>query len=64
MPVILPRSLFPLALELAGDQGLRELLHRLPTPGVVPVNMPSAKWDIDTVQDLANARRRFRPLPG
>jgi molybdenum cofactor cytidylyltransferase len=62
MPVILPRSLFSLALELEGDQGLRELLQRLPKQSVVPVSMPSAKWDVDTVRDLASARRRFRPL--
>jgi molybdenum cofactor cytidylyltransferase len=60
-PLILPRSLYPAALGLTGDQGLREFVRRLPKDGVLLVNLPSAETDVDTVQDLDRARRRVRP---
>jgi molybdenum cofactor cytidylyltransferase len=60
-PLILPRSLYPAALGLTGDQGLREFVRRLPKDGVLLVNLPSTEMDVDTVQDLDRARRRVRP---
>jgi molybdenum cofactor cytidylyltransferase len=60
-PLILPRFLYPRALELTGDQGLRELVHRLPKDTVRLVDLPSADPDIDTAEDLKRARRRIRP---
>jgi CTP:molybdopterin cytidylyltransferase MocA len=60
-PVILPRWLYPLASSLAGDVGLRELIGQLPAGSRTLVEMPSAAWDVDTPQDLQDARRRFRP---
>jgi len=60
-PVILPRWLYPRASRLAGDVGLRELIGQLPSDSRTLVEMPSAAWDVDTPQDLNDARRRFRP---
>ena len=60
-PVILPRWLYPRASRLAGDVGLRELIGQLPADSRTLVEMPSAAWDVDTPQDLKDARRRFRP---
>jgi len=59
-PLILPRWLYPRALQLAGDIGLRELVGSLPLTAVQLVDMPSAASDIDTPQDLKAARRQFR----
>jgi molybdenum cofactor cytidylyltransferase len=60
-PVVLPRWLYPRAAALAGDVGLRELIGQLPTDSRVLVELPSAAWDVDTAQDLRDARHRFRP---
>jgi len=60
-PVILPRWLYSRASSLAGDVGLRRLIGQLPTESRVLVELPSAAWDVDTPQDLRDARRRFRP---
>jgi molybdenum cofactor cytidylyltransferase len=59
-PAILPRWLYPRAMRLAGDIGLRELIGRLPTESRVLVELPSAASDVDTPQDLKDARRWFR----
>jgi molybdenum cofactor cytidylyltransferase len=59
-PLILPRRLYPRALAIAGDVGLRELIAQLPADNRVFVDMPSAALDIDTPQDLKAARRSFR----
>ncbi len=59
-PLILPRRLYPRALRITGDVGLRELVAQLPAAGRVLVDMPSAASDIDTPQDLKAARRTFR----
>jgi CTP:molybdopterin cytidylyltransferase MocA len=59
-PVILPRWLFARATALAGDVGLRELIGQLPADSRALVELPSAAWDVDTPQDLRQARRRFR----
>jgi len=60
-PLILPRWLYPRVLTLTGDVGLREIAGQLPADSRVLVEMPSAAQDVDTPQDLRNARRRFRP---
>lgn len=59
-PAILPRWLYARAASLAGDVGLRDLIRRLPAAHRILVDMPSAAADVDTPQDLKDARRRFR----
>jgi molybdenum cofactor cytidylyltransferase len=59
-PLVLPRRLYPRALRITGDVGLRELIAQLPAYSRVLVDMPSAASDIDTPQDLKTARRVFR----
>jgi molybdenum cofactor cytidylyltransferase len=59
-PAILPRWLYPRALKLVGDIGLRELIRKLPADCRSLVDMPSAAADVDTPQDLRCARLRFR----
>jgi molybdenum cofactor cytidylyltransferase len=59
-PLVLPRRLYPRALRITGDVGLRELLVQLPAASRVLVDIPSAASDIDTPQDLKAARRSFR----
>jgi molybdenum cofactor cytidylyltransferase len=59
-PLILPRWLYPRALTLTGDVGLRELVGELPEDSRVLVKVPSAGWDVDTPKNLQDARRRFR----
>jgi molybdenum cofactor cytidylyltransferase len=59
-PLILPRWLYPRALTLTGDVGLRELVGELPEGSRVLVSVPSAGWDVDTPKNLQDARRRFR----
>jgi molybdenum cofactor cytidylyltransferase len=58
IPLILPKRLFPRALRLSGDIGLRALIAALPHEQCVLVNLPSAAADVDTPQALAEARRR------
>jgi molybdenum cofactor cytidylyltransferase len=60
VPLILPRWLYPRARELTGDQGLREVVRRLPKATVSLVELPSAVRDVDTPRDLERARRRVR----
>jgi len=60
VPLILPRRLYPRALSVVGDVGLRELLAQLPADSRVLVDLPSASLDIDTPQDLKAVRRSFR----
>ena len=61
-PVILPRWLYARASSaLAGDVGLREFVGQLPADSRVFVDLHSAGWDVDTPEDLRDARRRFRP---
>lgn len=59
IPAILPRWLYSRASSLAGDVGLRDLIRQLPADSRVLVELPSAGWDVDTPQDLKDARRRF-----
>jgi molybdenum cofactor cytidylyltransferase len=59
-PLILPRWLYPRALRIVGDVGLREMVQRLPPRNLVLVELRSAAIDVDTPADLQLARRRFR----
>jgi molybdenum cofactor cytidylyltransferase len=62
-PLILPRFLYRLAQRLSGDVGLRALVAELPPEQYTLVDLPSAARDIDTLQDLKDARHRApRPL--
>ena len=64
IPLILPVRLFPRALDLHGDVGLRALIAGLPAAARALVYLPSAHSDVDTVRDLASARRRWTwPTP-
>jgi molybdenum cofactor cytidylyltransferase len=58
-PLILPRWLYPKALGVSGDAGLRELVRQLPTANLVLVDLPSAAFDVDTAADLKIARRGY-----
>ncbi|MGD0490988.1 MAG: nucleotidyltransferase family protein [Steroidobacteraceae bacterium] len=57
-PLILPRHLYPEALRVAGDLGLRELANGLPRDELKLLDLPSADLDVDTPADLRRARRR------
>ncbi|HEX3848193.1 MAG TPA: NTP transferase domain-containing protein [Steroidobacteraceae bacterium] len=59
-PLILPKWLFARALEASGDAGLRDLIDTLSPAAVTLVELPSAALDVDTADDLAAARRRWR----
>ena len=61
-PLILPRRLYGWAAELSGDAGLRRLLSRLDRQELRLLDLPSALLDVDTPEDLREARRR-RPSP-
>lgn len=63
-PVILPRWLYTRVSTLTGDVGLRDLIGQLPADRRVLVELRSARWDVDTSQDLRDARRRFRRQTG
>ncbi|MEP6546463.1 MAG: nucleotidyltransferase family protein [Gammaproteobacteria bacterium] len=58
VPLILPRWLYPRALAVRGDTGLRGLVAGLSPKEQVLLNLPSAAFDVDTPQDLSTARRR------
>jgi molybdenum cofactor cytidylyltransferase len=62
-PLILPRSLYARTRGLAGDEGLRDIVRGLARDRMLLVHLPSAQADVDTVEDLAVARRggRFSP---
>jgi len=57
-PLILPKWLFGRALEATGDTGLRGIIDTLPPDAVTLVDLPSAELDVDTAEDLDEARRR------
>jgi molybdenum cofactor cytidylyltransferase len=56
-PLILPHWLYASAAELTGDEGLRDVIRRLPDSILAPMHMPSALTDVDTPEDLERARR-------
>ena len=60
IPLILPRWLYPKALQVTGDAGLRSLVGALPASQRILVDLPSAAMDVDTRHDLSNARNRRR----
>jgi molybdenum cofactor cytidylyltransferase len=60
-PLILPRRLYPRALGIAGDVGLKTLVRHLPAGDIALVSLTSAAFDVDTSLDLARARRHTRP---
>jgi len=61
VPLILPRWLYPRALTVRGDVGLREFVNHLPPSQRLLVDLPSAALDIDTAEDLRAARsQRYR----
>ncbi|HEX4241665.1 MAG TPA: NTP transferase domain-containing protein [Steroidobacteraceae bacterium] len=59
VPLILPKWLFGRALEASGDAGLRDIIDSLSPQTVTLVDLPSAELDVDTADDLAEARRRW-----
>jgi molybdenum cofactor cytidylyltransferase len=60
-PLILPRRLYPRALGVAGDVGLKALVRQLPPQDIALVSLASAAFDVDTAGDLERARRHTRP---
>jgi molybdenum cofactor cytidylyltransferase len=60
VPLILPRALYPRVREIAGDVGLRNLLAELPANRRTLIDLPSAERDVDTPQELGDARRKVR----
>ncbi len=55
VPAYLPASSFAQLMELHGDSGARDLLRE-----AASVELANGELDIDTVEDLAEAERRFR----
>jgi CTP:molybdopterin cytidylyltransferase MocA len=55
VPAYLPSTAFAQLMELRGDAGARDLLR-----GTEAVELADGELDIDTVEDLAEAERRFR----
>lgn len=62
-PLILPRAFYARAGLITGDLGLRDWVRRLPRELISSIDLPSAAADVDTVQDLARARRHAIPRP-
>jgi len=60
-PLIAPRWLWGRAREISGDRGLKDLVARLPRDARALLEIPSAACDVDTVEDLRGARRRWHP---
>jgi molybdenum cofactor cytidylyltransferase len=61
-PLIIPRWLYPMATQLRGDMGLRDVLGALPSHQRTYLDLPRAATDIDTPRDLQAARRSLRPI--
>ncbi len=59
-PLILPKFLYPRAQRISGDVGFRNLVAGLRPEQRVIVDLRSAARDVDTPQDLDEARRRGR----
>jgi len=55
VPAYLPSTAFAQLMQLRGDAGARDLLR-----GTEAVELADGELDIDTVEDLAEAERRFR----
>ena len=61
-PVGFGAELFSELVMLKGDDGARRLLARYPT-AAVELDDPGVLFDIDTIDDLEDARRRFDEAP-
>jgi molybdenum cofactor cytidylyltransferase len=59
-PVVLDRSVWPLASKLDGDRGFSQVFGDFPNL-VSYVDVPGANPDVDTTDDLAGARWRSSP---
>ncbi|MGA2777119.1 MAG: nucleotidyltransferase family protein [Steroidobacteraceae bacterium] len=57
VPVILPKHLFAAAARCTGDVGLRDLIACLRPDQRMLIDLPSARFDADTPEQLAQARR-------
>src|SRR4029079_1744875 len=51
-PVILPSVLCEDALRLTGDEGARKLLAKLDRDSIIDVEIPNARYDLDTPDQL------------
>jgi molybdenum cofactor cytidylyltransferase len=60
IPLILPRRLYPMAAQIRGDSGLRDMVNQLPATSRVLIDVPSAERDIDSREDLLAARGMLR----
>lgn len=60
VPLILPKCHFKAAAAVRGDIGLRNFVAALPAPGALRVHLASAALDVDTPQELRQARRRVQ----
>jgi molybdenum cofactor cytidylyltransferase len=58
VPAIFPSHCFPALLELRGDVGARQVLHRM-ADRCVRISMPNASVDVDTPADL----QKLEPPP-
>lgn len=54
VPAYFPKSMFPLLVELQGDIGAKDLLQ-----SARMVDLPGGELDVDTVQDVNQARELF-----
>jgi molybdenum cofactor cytidylyltransferase len=63
-PLILPKFLYQQAQRISGDMGFRELVAGLPPGQRIIVDLRSAARDVDTPQDLEDARARSRGRRG
>ncbi|MBS0397381.1 MAG: NTP transferase domain-containing protein [Proteobacteria bacterium] len=60
IPLILPRRLYGLALQLHGDAGLRSLLSARTGGQIHLLDLPRAALDVDSPADLKHLRRQHR----
>lgn len=51
VPAVVPRSMFPLLLNLTGDRGARIIFQQQKHP-IQAIEFPDGEWDIDTMEDL------------
>ena len=58
VPAYLPSSSFEALQSLKGDTGARQLLRT-----AHPLNLPHGEMDIDTIEDLDQARKHFEQAP-
>jgi CTP:molybdopterin cytidylyltransferase MocA len=54
VPAYFPRAMFERLMELRGDAGAREMLKNAPA-----VELAGGEMDVDTAEDLVNARETF-----